>query len=505
MARIRHLNERANPLLSATYAAFDSTSRDRLKAASSSALRPFYASLADRAAAPLDILFVGDSIAEGEGTTAITNRWARRLIESIRSQFQPTGIKGGRGYVPAWYALANPAAAGFASAGSVTQSTTYGLGRRSATLAATGTLTITQECSSFDVVYAAQTGGGTFSVTVDGGAPTNIDTTGGGNLGGRTQRFTPSQRGSHTIVIAQVSGSPIVEGVMFYDGDETKGIRLWDGAHYGYTSGSFASNGTWSEGMLAFTADLAVVALGVNDFGTNVDPATYKTNVQTVITSIRAKSAGVPILLVGMYERVGSFTYTWQQYLDKLAEIAVSDSNTVVIDMTRRLPKGTTTDALGLVGADGVHPTDKGHLTIADQVSATLLDGLRGGVTLDGIVDANGNVYVGNTKGLILQRNTSAAGNNGKIFANASNQLDIQPPGGSLRVTNNAYSSINFEISDGGTITIRNGPQLRTGTGSPEGVVTAPVSSFYLRTDGGAGTCFYVKETGAGNTGWVAK
>lgn len=43
------------------------------------------------------------------------------------------------------------------------------------------------------------------------------------------------------------------------------------------------------------------------------------------------------------------------------------------------------------------------------------------------------------------------------------------------------------------------------GTGSPEGVLTAPVGSTYHRTDGGAVTSFYVKESGAGNTGWVAK
>jgi hypothetical protein len=43
------------------------------------------------------------------------------------------------------------------------------------------------------------------------------------------------------------------------------------------------------------------------------------------------------------------------------------------------------------------------------------------------------------------------------------------------------------------------------GTGSPEGVVTAPIGSFYSRKDGGAGTSMYVKESGTGNTGWVAK
>src|SRR5574338_122129 len=43
------------------------------------------------------------------------------------------------------------------------------------------------------------------------------------------------------------------------------------------------------------------------------------------------------------------------------------------------------------------------------------------------------------------------------------------------------------------------------GAGTPEGSVSARVGSIYLRTDGGAGSTFYVKETGVGNTGWVAK
>jgi hypothetical protein len=49
------------------------------------------------------------------------------------------------------------------------------------------------------------------------------------------------------------------------------------------------------------------------------------------------------------------------------------------------------------------------------------------------------------------------------------------------------------------------GPEIRQGSGSPEGVVTAVIGSTFQRTDGGAGTSFYVKESGAGNTGWVGK
>lgn len=44
-----------------------------------------------------------------------------------------------------------------------------------------------------------------------------------------------------------------------------------------------------------------------------------------------------------------------------------------------------------------------------------------------------------------------------------------------------------------------------SGTGTPEGAVTGNVGDIFSRTDGGAGTTFYVKESGTGNTGWIAK
>jgi hypothetical protein len=47
--------------------------------------------------------------------------------------------------------------------------------------------------------------------------------------------------------------------------------------------------------------------------------------------------------------------------------------------------------------------------------------------------------------------------------------------------------------------------RLRSGTGSPEGVVAAPVGTLYLRSDGSTGTTLYVKESGTGSTGWIAK
>jgi len=57
-----------------------------------------------------------------------------------------------------------------------------------------------------------------------------------------------------------------------------------------------------------------------------------------------------------------------------------------------------------------------------------------------------------------------------------------------------------------GSVTLgTGGPSWTSGTGSPESSVTAPVGSLYSRTDGGADTTLYVKESGTGNTGWIAK
>lgn len=42
------------------------------------------------------------------------------------------------------------------------------------------------------------------------------------------------------------------------------------------------------------------------------------------------------------------------------------------------------------------------------------------------------------------------------------------------------------------------------GTASPEGAQAAPVGAIFIRTDGGADSVLYTKETGTGNTGWTA-
>jgi hypothetical protein len=55
------------------------------------------------------------------------------------------------------------------------------------------------------------------------------------------------------------------------------------------------------------------------------------------------------------------------------------------------------------------------------------------------------------------------------------------------------------------SLALNNTCQILTGSGSPEGAVTAPICSVYLRTNGGASSTFCVKEAGSGATGWACK
>jgi hypothetical protein len=47
--------------------------------------------------------------------------------------------------------------------------------------------------------------------------------------------------------------------------------------------------------------------------------------------------------------------------------------------------------------------------------------------------------------------------------------------------------------------------KIKTGNGSPEGVVVASVGTLYLRLNGSTNSTLYVKESGTGSTGWVSK
>lgn len=149
---------------------------------------------------------------------------------------------------------------------------------------------------------------------------------------------------------------------------------------------------------------------------------------------------------------------------------------------------------------------------------ATALNLKRGTGTPEGaVVGSIGDLFQrtdGGT-GTSLYRKESGTGNTGWVAATSNagtvTTLSIATANGVSGTVANATTTPAVTLSLGaitpssvaasGLVT---GANIVSGSGTPEGAVTAAVGTIFQRTDGGTNTTLYRKESGAGNTGWVA-
>jgi hypothetical protein len=82
-------------------------------------------------------------------------------------------------------------------------------------------------------------------------------------------------------------------------------------------------------------------------------------------------------------------------------------------------------------------------------------------------------------------------------------------PGGGLSLLQGYSDAINgtqgIVAPDINQVTLGNGIKISAGSGSPNGVVPGNPGDLYLNMAGGSVNTLWVKESGTGNTGWVAK
>lgn len=102
----------------------------------------------------------------------------------------------------------------------------------------------------------------------------------------------------------------------------------------------------------------------------------------------------------------------------------------------------------------------------------------------------------------------SVEGGNNQFLAGAATEVPMLVKGFASQSANllevrNSSGTLLHAVSPSGVVTLPSGVLDIVGSGAP--AVAAPVGSTYHRTDGGAGTSFYVKESGTGTTGWVGK
>lgn len=340
----------------------------RYPKAKSTAISRFHAGLANRRTAPCDWVAIGDSITEGEGATARDFRWVTRARDLIRAQYPTAGVEGG-----ANYRTANPIVSSYPKdpPGAYTSDTRFGLGKRSVQLAAGTPLVFTEYGTSFKIGWFRDSGTGSFSYSVDGAAAVTVPTNGThtGEVLTTISGLTPGQ---HTISISLVSGYVLINGLYVYYGDEAAGIRVYESGHFGWKASDFIntpSGGTatdWLTSVNLIQPHLVTIALGAND-AVSQSAATYKTNMQTLITNVKAAITTAPsIVLIGYGARSDTLTEPWANYIQAMKDIATADTTVDCLDLTTVLPAVSGSPAGWY--RDTVHPSNKGHNEIAKAV-----------------------------------------------------------------------------------------------------------------------------------------
>ncbi|GIE35848.1 hypothetical protein Ait01nite_088930 [Actinoplanes italicus] len=345
-------------------------------------LLSWHAALANRRWAPAVVAVLGSSSSEGVGATGPGRGYVPVLAENLRDGFPVSGAGAGGGdnYVAAW---GTPRWWPVTMRGDGVRSKTAGWGLKAVDLVAAGqSLTLTFTGTSVRVWYSAVPAGGTFSVAIDGApAGAAVDTAGAGDAA--TWRSGLLAPGRHTIVVTGEGGGTVrVHGFAVFDGDEERGVQVYNGGHGGRTSGDFVKGATaWAPRLRSMQPHLVILQLGVNDWRIGVPAAALKKNLQKIIATVRASTATEPSFVVYGPPRVGADrrVQDFAHYTEAWREVAAEDtggpgggSGVAWFDLAARQLSPSSDNRLGLYCDDLVHMTDRGAAFTADALTALI-------------------------------------------------------------------------------------------------------------------------------------
>jgi len=183
---------------------------------------------------------------------------------------------------------------------------------------------------------------------------------------------------------------------------------------------------------------------------------------------------------------------------------ATYTSSTVYERLSSKYDSGSGAFVIGTEkGSGGGSPRplvvqNSSNMAVAFAVRNVAGTDLFGVNTTDRFVQLGGDAF-----GVSTSTGKTYIYNGGQLVWNSTSAAS-DTPSADIGIARSAAGQLKVTDSSSGFGAISSLYQ-RFGAGSPESSVTAPVGAVYHRTDGGTGTSFYVKESGSGNTGWVAK
>lgn len=334
-------------------------------------LRAWRQGLANRLYGTVSVVAIGSSTTQGLNSTALTRRYVDQLGADLHTRYNAATVSGGR-----WIWGSD---SGWTTGGTV-GTDTNGLALQSRTLATSATMSRSETCTGFDVLYAQGSGAGAFTVSIDGAAAVTVtpDTNGSTARHDGVYSSPTVTSGSHSILIT-ASAATVISGVYARGGDESAGVRVYNSGLSGTDALSFSgASASLYQRLAAISPRMVLIMLGANDYQAGTAPATFTTRMQTIIDRIVASVTPTPsILLVGTYARLDVFSpaHPWSDYLAAMAALASANPGIVeYLDISAPYPTTQAEDQASLVidTADYVHQTDRGHRLMADLLTASL-------------------------------------------------------------------------------------------------------------------------------------
>lgn len=324
---------------------------------------------------PMDHMAFGDSITVGQGASAPNKRWVDLVRDGVRSRRNPAGVVGGFGYIPIRNVYASVLPNIWELGGGAVEKTgNQGQPNGSYTqLAAAGesaTLTFTGTGVRVHFTNYNTSNPIGLDITIDGSAVARP--TFGANPANDAAYidYTGLAAGTHTIVIAHNSTNAVpyfIHGAMIFNGDATTGWRTMAHARSGSTVNGAPNLSQW---VAAYAPDVVTIYYGTNEYRNNNTPASFKTNLEGLLTKVQANSPSAAILLIKGYQPAhpGTPANPWSAFRTAVDQVGAAAS-LPVLDLAQQFGSGIPTTAMA---ADGVHPTDLGHQTIANMVMTAM-------------------------------------------------------------------------------------------------------------------------------------
>lgn len=149
-------------------------------------------------------------------------------------------------------------------------------------------------CNNIIIEWQDTTAGRAFTYAVDGGATTDVSTT-GNYLVRRT--LIPVPAGAHSITLAQKTGSITIRGIEAWDDTVGMPIRVINGGISGATSTQLANDSGTADsrlrGLYAFGQDVTIMECGlINDAVNAVPLATTRNNLFTLANAANLAKPG---------------------------------------------------------------------------------------------------------------------------------------------------------------------------------------------------------------------